>query len=71
MKKNDKAAEPSVKRGSGAKKLQAPSSDDLFMRGFRKLAKLTPMAPDPDPSMPSDGGNEFFEPPMKAPRTKP
>ena len=65
MKNNDKDAEPSVKRESGAKKLQAPSSDDLFMRGFRKLAKLTPMAPDPDPSMPSDGGNEFFEQPEK------
>ena len=65
MNNNDKDAEPPVKRGSGAKKPQAPSSDELFMRGFRKLAKITPMAPDPDPSMPSDGGSEFLEPQEK------
>ncbi len=70
MKKNDKDSGTSDKRGSGAKKPQTPSSDDLFMRGFRKLAKLTPMAPDPDPSMRSDGGNEFFEPPKKGTRAE-
>ncbi len=38
------------------------SAEDLFQRGFRKLAKLTPIAPDPDPYMPSDGAEEFGSP---------
>ena len=39
-----------------------PSADELFARGFRKLARITPIAPDPDPSMPSDGGEDFDSP---------